>query len=120
MSRTVTTLELPWPPSINHYWRRVGPRVLIAKKGREYTELVKQATVGVVCGLKGRMAITIRAIRPDRRERDLDNVWKAVLDSLVRGGVIPDDSIKYVWRECIEDAGVAPDGNGRLLLEIEE
>ena len=24
-------LTLPWPPSINHYWRRVGPRTLISR-----------------------------------------------------------------------------------------
>ena len=28
-------LELPWPPSVNHYYRHVGPRVLISRDGRK-------------------------------------------------------------------------------------
>jgi len=27
-------VELPYPPSINHYWRRVGPKTLISREGR--------------------------------------------------------------------------------------
>ena len=33
-------LELPVPPSINHYYRRVGPRTLISREGRAYREAV--------------------------------------------------------------------------------
>jgi hypothetical protein len=29
-------LTLPYPPSVNHYYRRVGPRTLISREGREY------------------------------------------------------------------------------------
>ena len=29
-------IELPWPPSINHYWRRVGVRTLISREGRRF------------------------------------------------------------------------------------
>lgn len=42
------TYTLPWPPSVNHYWRRVliggKPRTLLSKEGREF----KQAAVGAV------------------------------------------------------------------------
>ena len=31
-------LTLPYPPSINHYWRRVGPRTLISREGRAPSE----------------------------------------------------------------------------------
>ncbi len=27
-------LTLPYPPSVNHYWRRVGLRTLISREGR--------------------------------------------------------------------------------------
>jgi crossover junction endodeoxyribonuclease RusA len=33
--RTVT-IKLPWPPSDNHYYRHVGPKVLISRDGRAY------------------------------------------------------------------------------------
>ena len=29
-------VELPYPPSINHYWRRVGPKTLISREGRRF------------------------------------------------------------------------------------
>ena len=32
--------ELPWPPSVNHYYRHVGPRVLISRDGRKYRDNV--------------------------------------------------------------------------------
>ena len=28
--------ELPYPPSVNHYWRRVGARTLISRTGRAF------------------------------------------------------------------------------------
>lgn len=33
-------IELPYPPSINHYWRRVGSRTLISREGRRFRERV--------------------------------------------------------------------------------
>jgi len=33
-------VDLPYPPSINHYWRRVGPRTLISREGRRFREHV--------------------------------------------------------------------------------
>ena len=90
----ITTL--PFPPSVNHYWRKWNNRMVISKKGREYrTE---------VCGLLaggggprkppagGRIALCMDAFPPDRRRRDLDNLPKAVLDSLAYAGVYEDDS----------------------------
>ena len=32
--------ELPYPPSINHYWRRVGARTLISREGRRFRQRV--------------------------------------------------------------------------------
>ena len=34
----VIELELPFPPSVNHYYRRVGPRTLISREGRRFRE----------------------------------------------------------------------------------
>ncbi|MBI2930977.1 MAG: hypothetical protein HYY16_04950, partial [Planctomycetes bacterium] len=33
-------LELPFPPSVNHYYRHVGPRTLISREGRRFREEV--------------------------------------------------------------------------------
>lgn len=88
------SLILPWPPSINHYWRNVGLKVLISRKGREY----RKEVAGIVLAsrprrtLEGRLAVDIRLYPPDRRRRDIDNTLKAILDSLEAAGIYVDDS----------------------------
>jgi len=86
---------LPWPPSINHYWRRVGPRTLISREGRAFRRNVC-ALLGGGGPRKppagGRIALAMDAFPPDRRRRDLDNIAKPVLDVLEHAGVYEDDS----------------------------
>lgn len=89
-------LSLPYPPSVNTYYRHItkgklAGRTLISEKGREYRETVK-AQIGAVDALRGRLALSIVLYPPDRRRRDIDNVLKALLDSLTHAGVWEDDS----------------------------
>ena len=88
------TMSLPWPPSVNHYYRHVGPRVLISKDGRRYRE--------TVAGIARRAAIPMFSVPvevgidlypPDNRRRDADNSLKCTLDSLTHAGVYEDDSL---------------------------
>ncbi len=87
--------ELPYPPSINHYYRRVGPRTLISREGRAFRRDVC-ALLGGGGPRKppagGRIALAMDAFPPDRRRRDLDNIQKASLDALEHAGVYADDS----------------------------
>ena len=86
---------LPYPPSVNHYWRRVGRRVLISREGRTFRRNVC-ALLGGGGTRKppagGRIALAMDAFPPDRRRRDLDNIAKPVLDALEHAGVYLDDS----------------------------
>jgi crossover junction endodeoxyribonuclease RusA len=87
------TLTLPWPPSVNHYYRKVGRRMLISRRGRLYRQavcaIVKELGITAFdCELK----LTIDAYPPDRRRRDGDNLLKAIFDSLQHGGIYKDDS----------------------------
>lgn len=114
------TLELPWPPSVNHYWRYVGSKVLISHEGRQYRKSVEVA-VYVAC-LGGRKAfedeveVVIQAFPPDRRKRDLDNTLKATLDSVANAGLLVDDS--QIGKIVITREEVCP--GGKLLLTIRE
>jgi len=88
-------LTLPYPPSINHYWRRVGYRTLISREGRAFRRNVC-ALLGGRGPRKppagGRIALAMDAFPPDRRRRDIDNIQKPVLDVLQHTGIYEDDS----------------------------
>lgn len=83
-------MQLPWPPSVNGYWRTVTingkQRTLISKRGRQYRATVR-AIVRTGLPIAGRAAVVIEAFPPDRRVRDLDNILKSLLDSMTYAGV---------------------------------
>ena len=87
------TLELPYPPSVNHYWRRVGRRTLISREGRAFRRAVCSALAAMrLAATTDRLALRIDAHPPDRRRRDLDNLQKPMLDALEKAGLYLDDS----------------------------
>ena len=86
------SFDLPWPPSVNRYYRHVGPRVLISREGRKYRVMVVSRLGGRYPKLEGDLAFTAECHPPDRRRRDLDNLLKGLQDSIVHAGVMGDDS----------------------------
>lgn len=87
-------LELPWPPTVNTYWRRGPTHTYLSKKGRAYKEAVKVAVLtqlGKLPFLKSRLSVSLHLYPPDKRKRDIDNHVKAVLDSLTESRVWHDD-----------------------------
>lgn len=94
-------LVLPFPPSVNTYWRapNKGPlkgRHLISAKGRAYQSAACSAIVDQLRRLPkpstAPAAVEIILFPPDARCRDIDNYNKALFDALTHAGVWEDDS----------------------------
>ena len=100
-------LTLPWPPSVNKYWRTFQGRMIISAEGRSYRKAVGDQVL-IQRGAKhyaGKLRVQIEAYRPDNRRRDLDNLLKAVLDGCTHAGVWEDDSnivdLRIYWADSI-------------------
>ena len=101
------TLTLPWPPSVNTYWRTFQGRMIISAKGREYRKAVIEQVkrqFGAV-NFQGKLCVEIEAYRPDKRRRDLDNLLKAALDACTAAEVWQDDcnivDLRIYWADTI-------------------
>jgi crossover junction endodeoxyribonuclease RusA len=110
-------LTLPWPPSINKYYRVFQNRIIISKEGRDYRKAIIAQVIEQKADylLKGKLKVTLECHRPDNRRRDLDNVQKASLDSLTHAKVWEDDSqivdLHTYW---------SPHIGGHIKVTIEE
>ena len=85
--------QLPFPPSMNTYWRNFRGRTVISKAGRQFREDVIQYVIDNNIPKFGDKKLKITLIlRPrDKRKIDIDNRIKAVLDALEHAGVFDDD-----------------------------
>lgn len=110
------SIDLPYPPTVNTYWRHVGSKVLISKTGRRFRDLVEGQVMllGLNQVILGKIEVSILVAPPDRRRRDIDNVLKALLDALEHAGVYRDDS--QIAKLSIERS--EPVENGRAFVEI--
>jgi crossover junction endodeoxyribonuclease RusA len=83
-------ITLPYPPTVNTYWRNVKGRAILSAKGRAYKAWPLPPQLGP--HVPGRLSVDAVAYMPDARTRDLDNIWKPMLDYLTHHGVFRDDS----------------------------
>lgn len=102
MAHRVIILRLPYPPSVNHYWRKgktiAGrPVTYTSKEGQAFRGQVAWIVAGQrVTAIDGPVHVHMDAYPPDRRERDGDNLWKATLDALVWAHALKGDSNRYI------------------------
>ena len=109
--------ELPYPPSINHYWRRVGARTLISRGGRAFRAMVCSILTALgIRRLDGPLEVHIKLYPPDHRRRDIDNTQKALLDAMQHGGAYADDS--QIVKLTIEKH--KPVEGGKTIVRIEK
>ena len=103
-------LLLPYPPTINHYYGVRGKARFIKPAGLEFRRLVAEKVAQKYHSMiLGKVTIQIQVCPPDKRKRDIDNVLKALLDSLTKAGVWKDDSqivdLRIVKYDPLEGGG---------------
>ena len=119
---TPIQLELPFPPSVNHYWRNFG-RTVLSKEAVKFRNTARAMIVSQLAAATPKprkitwpVAVSMRVHPPDRRRRDLDNMAKAILDALTCGGVWADDRLAHelhlVWGELTR--------GGKAIIRIAE
>ena len=118
MGETLTReLELPWPPSVNHYYRHVGSRVLISRDGRLYRErIVNHLKTENIETFSGPVELFIELYPPDGRRRDVDNSLKCLLDTFTHGGLYRDDSQIFKLTVIKRDP-MPPDGMAYVRIQ---
>lgn len=119
------TLTLPYPPSVNKYWRHArtrGGKVVthVSNEGKAYQEkalqhIRRQLGFGIK-PLIGHLILTAQIYPPNYVVRDLDNCLKAVQDAITHAKVWVDDSqvheLHLAWGEVRK--------GGMVLVEISE
>lgn len=106
-------LHLPWPPTVNSYYKvtRHGQRYL-DKKVRAFRAVVDEAMNEQAPGLvlDDRLFLEVYLFPPDKRKRDLDNYMKGLLDSVTEAKLWIDDSLidqLHIYRgESIKEGAV--------------
>jgi crossover junction endodeoxyribonuclease RusA len=91
-------LNLPYPPSVNSYWRANGHRRFISEEGVIFKNAVAEYVIDNNIEKMGDapLVVFISLFPRDKRRTDIDNRVKAVLDSLQDAGVYDDDSMETV------------------------
>lgn len=102
-------------------YRHYKGRTIINPKGVEYFAKIKELTrehVEKNGTLNSKLSVFIEVFTPDRLRRDLDNIFKCLLDALTKAGVYADDSL--IWELSAKKCGVDPLKNGFLKIHIGE
>ncbi len=76
---------LPYPPSVNGYWRTFRNRQIISKRGREYKKDVKAVMESLNLDselIAGPIEFYMIINPPTLRRYDVDNFTKGVFDAL--------------------------------------
>lgn len=86
-------LNLPLPPTVNHYLKSSGFRRYLSKAAIEFRQKVSEYVIEYrVPKLgKSRIEMQVTLYFATKRRQDIDNRIKALWDSLAHAGVFDDD-----------------------------
>ncbi|MDR3431070.1 MAG: RusA family crossover junction endodeoxyribonuclease [Rouxiella aceris] len=111
-------LILPFPPSMNGYWRSTGKGVLISARGRIFRANALAAIYQQLrcrpSALLTELDVHLILFPPTRAKRDLDNFQKALFDGLTHAGIWKDDS--QVKRMLVEWGEVTKGGKAEITI----
>ena len=109
-------LTLPYPPSVNRYWRNVRGIVVASREAKDYRMLARfRATQqGVGEPLMQPVTVTVHVYRP-RKAGDLDNSLKALFDALIGIAYVDDKQVVEIHAYRHDDAR-----NPRVEISITE
>lgn len=108
-------LLLPWPPSVNRYWLAKGNTRFISKAGMGFRKAVaEECSQQGIASLEGRLAVHVALFPPDKRQRDVDNILKALLDACEHAGCYASDS--QIDELHVIRQGVTPGGCCTILI----
>lgn len=82
--------DLPFPPSVNAYYRMFRGIMTIGPRGREYKLSVINDTPDVPC-IREPVIVIVTLHPPTLAKRDLDNFSKALFDAMADTGIIEND-----------------------------
>jgi crossover junction endodeoxyribonuclease RusA len=105
---------LPYPPSVNHMYRRASNRVVLSSEARAWRETARWylRSAGIVQLLSGPVSVSVDAYRP-RRRGDIDNLAKAILDALIGVAYVDDAQVVHLAMTRYEHAT-----NPRVLVRV--
>lgn len=91
----VLRISLPWPPSVNNYWKRTRKGIRVSDKGMEYKitidSLIEKFNLRM--SIDEPIDVVMWYFPPDKRIRDIDNYSKGLFDSLSEAEFWTDDKI---------------------------
>jgi len=120
------TITLPWPPSVNRYYRSINGRQILSKTGRQYKKdvayLLAEYCIRYGLPMHGDLRVSVEYFPPSRRKYDIDNFLKALLDALevsadqLNGAYVNDSQII----ELHVSKGGAVGKPGKVIVRITE
>jgi crossover junction endodeoxyribonuclease RusA len=109
-------LTLPWPPSINHYWRRAGKVIHVSTEGTRFSRRCGIAVRAqfAAAPIATPVAVMVECWGPRRNWGDVDNRVKPLLDALTKAELWTDDKLVRDLR--IVDRGQC--AGGRVVVYV--
>ena len=113
-------LTLPYPPSLNQLYKitcKPFPKKYLSPKGKEYKLKIKEYIAANNLVLKANIPLKVSIVitPPDNRKRDIDNLFKIMLDSLTDAEFWVDD----VHIRELHASYQPPQKPGGLLVHVE-